>query len=404
MEGNWDSRAWSPDGKLLAVSHMWTSREGHKLVLVNVSEGTVTEPHVRGTDAAFSSGGLNIAYVDDYQGDYGDQTEISGVGRVYVLDLAGGGTPRLISPRNERATGPHWSPDGTRILYTVFENAADALRARPCAFNLLVSAGDGSATRQVYHGGTWPPVAWSATGNAADILTSDGLVRVATDGLGVLADLGGNETDSPLTAAEKQQMDGARADAEEAVFQVVVGRVCEYEGKLAEARAACRAAADRLAGLPWRYPLLGFKPDDIAVYADKLVEFTDWPAGTVQADVCQKRLTYLSLLLPWYAKEHRGAYPSNLAVRAPWAATKVSVIDHIMHISDPAVMGATLKCSLGEAFVYIAPAPGSQPTVGDVILRCPRHPESRITWEDRRGRLRLKWLKGYAISNFGGDI
>jgi len=392
------SPAWSPDGTMVAASDMRDSSEGSHLMLVNVNDGTVTDPKIRGTSAAFSPDGTKIAYVDDYQGDYGDGTEISDVGRVFVWDMAANGTPQLVSPRDERARLPRWSSDGTRVLYTVGHYHMTRDGQMQNTYDVYVSAADGSWTQQVYHTDKWPRAAWTASGDAIYVATQDGIVLVAADGSGLLADLGGNEGDSLLSPAEHRQMDVAVSAIQEAAFQYAVGRVLDHEGRFAEGRTAYQTAAELFASLPWKSPLLGFSAADVAKYADAMVELAGRPAKDVETETCRAHLTQIGLLLPPYAKEHDGTYPPDLATLQRWALTKTWGFDHVLRVARPDVSAAMVQCPHGDAYLYTPPAPGTQPKAGDVLLTCPKHPDCRVTWENRYGELRPKWLTGFSFS------
>jgi len=404
LEGGWDFPRWSPNGKTIAASQMWSSSVGSKLVFVNLENGAINDPGIRGTDAAFSPDGSKIAYVDDYQGDYGDNWHSAYIGRVYVRDVAAGGVAQLVSPKYERCRGPRWSPDGTRLLYTVVHTKDLGGGNYDQSFEVFIAAADGSWMKQIYQGKGWlEQAAWRPGGEAIYISdTLAGISLVAADGSGVLAVLGGTKEDSTLSSAEQKQSDAAQAAIQEAVFQYVVGRIRDYEGKFAEAKKAYLAAADIFAGLPWEYPLLNFSPNDVIVYADKLNEFTRRDPSAIADDICKSHLDQLGFLLPWYSKEHDLNYPANLAALTPWAKTKICIVDSMWRIADADTMAAMVKCPEGDDFIYTPTAPGKRPKAGDVILQCPRHPEHKIAWEENNGKLHLNSLSALrSISNFG---
>jgi hypothetical protein len=265
------------------------------------------------------------------------------------------------------------------------------------SYDVYVASADGSAMKLVYHSSKGPRAAWASSGDAIYIVTENGITLVAADGSGSLADLGGNESDSLLSPAEKGQMDLATSSIHEAVYQYVVGRELDYQGKFAQARAAYRTASDLFASLPWQCPLLGFSTGDVTRYSDAMAEIAGRAEDAVATEVCKAHLTHIGLLIPPYAKEHDGAYPPDLATLGAWALPKTWAFNAVIRVDRPEITTAMMKCPLGDTYTYTPPAPGTQPKAGDLLLTCSDHPDLRVTWENERGELAPKPLQGYSF-------
>jgi hypothetical protein len=399
IDGGWEQPAWSPDGVTLAVSQRHSSNADYKLILVNVNSKAITDLGVQGERAAFSPDGTKIAFVNDYQADYGDHSWMSDVGRIYIMNLAGG-TPQLVSPQNMRAIRPHWSPDGSRLLYTVTRNKY-AGKAFDYAFDLYVSPADGSAPKCILRDAGWLS-AWALTGDIIFNVSDNSIKTVSPDGAGVIANLGGNKADSLLTAAEQQQVDAATAAIQEAVFQFAVAKVAEFKGKVAESRAAYGAAAEIFAGLPFNYPLVGFSTNNVLYNTDSINALANRSDEVFLEETCKEHLTDVSLVLPWYAKEHSGVFASDLPTIQRWILTQDAGVNGWPY-NHADINAAMFKCPLGDDYIYTPPAPGIQPKAGDVLLSCPKHPQLRITWAERDGKLRPKYLTGFSYHGGGID-
>jgi Tol biopolymer transport system component len=399
-DNDWDSPAWSPDGQMLAVSKMWNSSIGHQLAFVSLADGKMTDPGVRGTDAAFSPDGTKIAYVDDYQGDYGDGTTTTNVGRIYVMDLVGGVPPTLVSPKNERARQPHWSPDGSRLLYTVFHRKSDGGKSEYSS-DLYVSTPDGSETKCILQGdGCWS--AWAPNGDLIYNAYIDNIMTVSPHGAGIIANLGGNKADSLLTAAEQQQVDAATAAIQEAIFQYAVAKVAEFKGKIAESRAAFRAAADIFAGLPFNYPLVGFSTNNVIHYTDSINALANRSDEVFLEENCKEHMDLVGVMVPWYANDHDGTFAPDLATLKAWIGTKKSRFNAWPSIRAD-IREAMFKCPSGLDYIYTPPAPGTKPKIGEVVLACPHHSGLQTTWKERYSKewLETSCFKGYSLANVG---
>ena len=108
-EGEFDSYAVSPDGRMLAYAA--TGNEGNDQVFVADLDGTgirqVTHEAGGATAPDWSPDGTKIAYVE------GDGLSAN----VFVLDLATG-TATQVTNGTSGLWGPHFSPDGSSIVYS----------------------------------------------------------------------------------------------------------------------------------------------------------------------------------------------------------------------------------------------------------------------------------------------
>jgi hypothetical protein len=399
---NWENPAWSPDGKLVAASQNWNSNDGSKLLFVNPDDGSLLDIKVRGMSPVFSPDGKKVVYIDDYQGDYNDHHYHSGVGRIYILDLANTDNRILISPQNERCWGARWSPDGSRIVYVVEHETpspvSDSLADEKRAFDIFVTDNTGTNTIKLFHTDSWIKLlAWASTGNAVYIATEKGLFLVAVDGSGVIKNLGGNSEDSLLTATEKREMEKADAVINEAAYQYVIGQMDDFQGKFREGRAAYQNAIDMLAGLAWQCPLLGLSRNDIWRYVDELTELVNRPDHELQINSCKLHLTGIGLLLAQYAEEHVNNYPADLTALSAWAGTKTYSLNNFFRTNNPDTVASMLKCPMGDAYTYSLPASGNTMKMGDVILSCPRHPDIKVIRDTGERWHEFKYLAGYSF-------
>jgi Tol biopolymer transport system component len=387
--------AWSPDGKTVAVALPGDNAGGSAagLALVDIESGAITRLGLDGDYPVFSPDGKRLAYFAGFLG----EPAITGgrVGSASVVDLTSGGPPRRIGPtvgqgpEDERAWDLSWSPDGASLLYSVVHLRTDESQQHLISLELYVAAADGSGVRRIYtadnSGGG--EMAWASDGlsvylaDASGLPGSPGLVKIKADGSGAYETLGATAAGSPLTAGEQQQFEPASALVQEVVFQYAVGRMLDYQGQPARARAAYRRAADLVSSLPWRYPLLRFSVSDAMAYADHFAEMIARSDREIAATNCRLHLEQLAEQLYRYREEHQGACPSDLAALGPWAAAHDANLSPSFAMSSLAAAGARERCPLGDAYVYTPPAPGAQPAAGDVLLSCPDHPEFRVVWE-----------------------
>ncbi|NIM48240.1 MAG: hypothetical protein GTO22_03115, partial [Gemmatimonadales bacterium] len=77
--------------------------------------------------------------------------------------------PLRVSPENQGALEPTWSPDGTRIAYWVDHMTFDHPDHGNVyhAFSLWVANADGSGAAEVYNADTWlKTIGWDWSGDA----------------------------------------------------------------------------------------------------------------------------------------------------------------------------------------------------------------------------------------------
>jgi Tol biopolymer transport system component/tetratricopeptide (TPR) repeat protein len=393
--------AWSPDSSRLATSSGEGYGANYPLVVADVDSGQVKDLGVQGAGPSFSPDGRALAYSGDFTRSGSWYQGVPMSGSIFVVDLASGGEPRRISPAGEGALQPRWAPDGSRVAYWVSHDkwVPDEGPYYP-GYRILVAQADGSGADEVYHRdpvderGGLRAVSWAPDGDSLYISTADGVLLVAAAGSGVLSDLGGNDSDSVLSAQQKQQTDGAVAAIREAVFQYAVGNVRSFEGRPADARAAFAAAADIFAGLEWQYPLADFSSGNVLQYADKAAEMAQRPSATVLAQCCDERMRYLGSLLVNCAA-HEGRFPSDLATIEKWAFANPWGINWISN-RDAEWVKMIFKCPQGPLFVYTPPAAGEDPKAGDVLITCPNHPDCRLVWDERQAWM-LAWQRQSAV-------
>jgi hypothetical protein len=379
-EGSSDP-AWSPDGRLLAVSveTPWPSRRDLRLVVVDTITGEVTDPGVAGADPCFSPDGTKIAYIGDIAAQHTERDQ----GKVFVLDLAPGSQPRQISPGPEGwgSSSPQWSPDGTRVLYTVLD-LADGRNDRILSNDriLKVAAADGSGTVEVYRGNAWP-AAWNRAGNALYVNDSrKGMLLVAADGSGVVTELGGTQNDSPLSPAEQADFTAAQSAVEQAVFQHAMGNRYAYYAQTAYSSAAHRKAARLFAEMPWRFPSLGLSPTNALIYADAEEALADKPASEMLVDVCKRRLSHAAYLVSGYYRVNH-TYAPDLATLEAWSKTRPETTMNDVIRLDRDDISVIFRCPQGGLFTYTPPTAGTEPKEGDVMLTCPNHRDHKATWK-----------------------
>jgi Tol biopolymer transport system component len=264
--------AWAPDSRRFAVS----TGEGYSidqpLVIGDALTGEITDLHVQGAGASFSPDGSKLAYCGDFRASGSYYQGVPMKGGVFVLDLAANGPPRRISPAEQDGLQPRWSPDGTRIVYSIRKNFSNPGHQEYIVF---IAAADGSSVKPVFsksaalQGGDLKAVCWAPSGDKLYLFTNDGVRLIDAGGGGLVAELGGNAKDSILSPAEKTQTDRALADLRKAFSQYARGEKFAYEGKTVESKAPFKAAADIFSGLLWRYPLSGFSAGDLRGYADQ---------------------------------------------------------------------------------------------------------------------------------------
>jgi hypothetical protein len=121
------------------------------------------------------------------------------------------------------------------------------------------------------------------------------------------------------------------------------------------------------------------------VYADEATKFAGRSDEEVLADACRERMNRLTDYLLDFAAEE-GRFPPDLPSLEAWVVGRLPVLGLREYPIPPIEMA--FRCPSGEGgtpipFVYSPPADGRQPRTGDVLVRCPKHPECRIVWSER---------------------
>jgi hypothetical protein len=388
--------AWSPDGRRLALpaGGVWSGDYRLRLVVVDVETRSVADLNVAGTDPCFSPDGARLAYVAGITGHHTSRDQ----GKIFVLDLAAGAQPRQISPGPEGwgSSSPQWSADGTRVFYTV-----QGLADRRNDWILKVAAADGSGSREVYRGMFWQ-AAWNRAGDALYVQDlKKGMLLVAADGSGVIADLGGNEDESPLSPAEKANFQAAQTTLRQAVFQHAMGNRDAYYGQMAEAKASHRNSAQLFAEMPWRYPYLGLSLTNALIYADAEQAMADESTSQMLLATCKQRLSHAAYLVAAYYRK-TGKYALDLAAVETWAkALPLTTMNDVIRL-DRDDTSVIFRCPQGDLFTYTQPAPGTEPNEGDVMLTCPNHPDCKATWKKWGDSWGADTPSGWRVTNGPG--
>jgi hypothetical protein len=399
--------AWVPDSRRLVASAGEGYGTNYPLVVVDVDSGEVTDLKVQGAGASFSPDGTKVAYCGDFKGSGSWFMGVPTSGSIWVLSLKPGGTPVRISPEGEGALQPHWSPDGNRVAYRVNnypERKAGEERTNP-GYAVYVAQVDGSGVQEIYRKDPGPEkgflqaASWSPSDNAIYLSTDQGVMLVAADGSGEVTNLGGNETDSVLTPEEQEATDAAILSVREGIFQYAVGQVRAFEGKPKESDAACSAAADIFASLPYDYPLVKFSLNDVLGYTDKASALASRGANEILDKSCQERQRYLSILLTQYAAA-KNAFPPDLAALEKYSLESNWGINWISN-QDTEWVKMVLRCPADGGYQYNPPATGKDPEIGDVLVTCPSHPANRLAWTERTAQ-DLQWRRQSAAMRAAG--
>jgi hypothetical protein len=383
---------WTPDSRYLLASlgETYTLHEEtaepylrtntQPLALISVASGEVRGLGVRGTEASFSPDGSRLAYSGDFPPDTGSYYRgTPGGGSVFVLDLTSNAPPQRISPRGEGALSPLWSPDGTRVAYWMAQSTRNG-----SAFSVYVAAADGSGTSKVYDQQGWlERLSWSPDGEALYVATSNtatstGVLAIASDGSGPIADLGGTKEDSPLTPEQKAELSAVSGDLRAAWSQYQSAHADFHLGHLEEGRAKLRRVSDLLGGVLYRAPSLSVSARDAARLADAAAADAGRPDAAILANACRTRLNMLRTYLQWEAVRE-GHFPDEawFLAQAGRTASDFSGRYYVASFSCP---------ESGRPYLYTPPPAGRDPQIGEVLVTCPTHPEHRLVWTEAMQR------------------
>jgi WD40 repeat protein len=376
--------AWSPDGRHMAMSSGEGYTNDHKLLIIDTQTGEKQELGVTGAGPSYSPDGARIAYSGDFKHGGGWYNGIPMSGSIFTLDLAPGSKPVRVSPSEEDAVKPRWSPDGSRVVYV-------ANTSRVCAAHA-----DGTEHRVVYdsNGGTITKTSWSPDGNALFVVAEDSkrvtrTMLVGGDGSGVMKILGEPGKDTKLPADALRQTEKAVSAIKEAVFRFAMGKVDSLEADLNARRKNFAAAADSFSHLPWKFPLSGIGTDDALRYADVAAKEAAKPDAVVLHESCRERMQYMGFALTMATESHH-RFPPDLKTALEWAGGSGWQIDwlsstdraHVMMLGTcPGAPGHS-----AEPFAYTMPADGQEPKIGDVVISCPLYPDISFKWSESDSR------------------
>ncbi len=143
--------AWSPDGSTLAYTHTSLDRDSHfrhAVRTIPATGGFSTLLLREARSLAWSPDGARVAFasIRDRNGEDCGSDDCQWAGELYTAAADGSGLARLT--RNEGDdSGPAWSPDGSRILFS-----SDRNRPEGDGFEVYSVAADGSCLTWVTNG------------------------------------------------------------------------------------------------------------------------------------------------------------------------------------------------------------------------------------------------------------
>jgi dipeptidyl aminopeptidase/acylaminoacyl peptidase len=379
--------SWSPDSRFLAIWLRDPKTYYGPLALIDMTDGHIEELQPEGFCSSFSPDGRYLAYSSELERDLPRRTGPYGM---FVLDLSDPDSPVPITPPSPEIGRPTWSPDGTRIAYWENHSTFGDDGIYLPAYALYVAEADGSGITKLAEAPerVWA-ASWAPSGDAIYLSTNEGIHLIAADGSGVIADLGGAEHDSVLGPEQQAQMEGATSALKEAVFQYAVGRMLDFEAKPAECKAAFAAAAEIFAAVPYDYPLAAFSLDQALIHADKARERAIRSDAEVLADSCAERIAHLATPVDEYVEQRRELWP-DLAALEEWSLDQRGLIGIISRTDEDWAL--FFRCPVAGQFLYTPPADGD-PEVGDAIVRCAAHPDSKIVWKEWMARALAKGPK-----------
>lgn len=341
--------AWSPDNRWLAIS------AGGKIALID----TITrkcESITEGCDPAFSPDGLKLAYCELLSSSKSERH----VGSVCVIDISNRKRIMRFANAGFRYDSPTWSPDGGRIAFLTNE-------FNHHSYTLYIANMDGSGIQDMYEakGSVFGKPSWEKDGKSLYIRKWGNILKVAADGSGLIADLGGNEEDSIPPDDVWDQLTRVRTVAANRNNYLGLERI--IDGKLDDARSMFKNSVDNLSELPWKYPLARLSMPDIISQVDAINKLISLSDEEYFAIACRTRISVAEIDMAYICRGGKKLPMSIDALKKTGVFTEKNLTCPGKHRSKPVL------------YIYTPPKSG-EPKIGDVIFQCPNHPKHRVVW------------------------
>lgn len=365
--------AWSHDSRWLAVREWKGNFDPRKIILIDTQTGK-TRQVAEGDYPAFSPDGTKLAYCE---------TVISPgsayPGSVCVIDINGSGNVSRLAAVGDHCTSPTWSPDGSKVGFVTVHRNRNVCVVRTAEV-------DGSGTHDIYAArGPEDGVSWDRSGDYLYIRKharmESAVLKVAADGSGLIADLGGNEDDSIPPDEVWEQLTQVRLIIADAFAGYWQGEWRMLQGRFDEGRNLLRDTASSLYELPWRYPLARVSIPDVITTADAANELASSSNEEALSLACGMRVNPFTKWHLEQAVRGGGKLPPDLE-----ALRKREGFGEGLSSSElPDSRFDTLTCpgkhrNKPVPYIYTPPKDG-EPKIGDVIFQCPNHPEHKVVWD-----------------------
>lgn len=397
---------WSPDGRYLAAAwhsqEEWgaTRRRVSMIHLVDAASGQDLPAGVKGDSPVFSPDGTKIA-CRALNADEALPFGGPGKGAIFVVDVKTW-ERKAVTPLGDGALGPQWSPDGTWILFARREQNADDGAS---VTSLHIVNADGSKEREIYRGTNQEQRWWALRGDAVFVATytttdisysGKSVLKLALDGSGVIADLGGNEQDSSLTLEEERQLAQVSGQITAANRLGYEASKLLQEGDFDRARVKFRAEADMLAAMIWANPLSGLSLDDLLSQIRRDDELATRTNEQYLEEECRWRIRKAGYGIRSYVSAY-GKFPGSLEI------VRDSMIPMMKKSGDydvprtpenDARITGVFYCpgkDHRDPVLYTFDARGKDSLrADDILISCPNHPNNKLPPDDRL----LNKLKG----------
>ena len=193
--------AWSLDSSKIVISRSWGYVNQHRLVVIDIGTGKVTETGYDGCGAVFSPDGKRLAYVGAFTKTGQSGGWMGGVptcGNIFVANYPDGKPMKVTDVRQGGALSPVFSPDGKRIAYihTYEKDKKDGLFVRvgkslgfgggedTSAYDLRIVDLDGQNDRMISCGRFIHRLSWVGESKLMAV-TSDEVVLIDVGGVAV---------------------------------------------------------------------------------------------------------------------------------------------------------------------------------------------------------------------------